>query len=125
MGILIKRHLIHWMAILAILMGVLAPSISQAIAVADTGKGISVEVCTTSGVKMTQVIDASNTDDQQVANEHCPFCLVHGAYVLPINNTLNHAEPQASNIYPQLFYKSPKPLFAWVALPSRAPPTLA
>ena len=125
MRISIKRHLIHWMAIAAILMGALAPSISQAIALSEQGKGISVEVCTTAGSKMTQIISTSGADDQQMANEHCPFCLVHGAYHLPIDNTLNFAEPQAHNIYPQLFYQSPKPLFAWVALPSRAPPTLA
>jgi hypothetical protein len=125
MRISMKRHLIHWMAIAAILMGALAPSISQAIALTEQGKGISVEVCTTVGVKMTQVISTTGADDQQMVNEHCPFCLVHSAYDLPIDNTLNFAEPQAHNIYPQLFYKSPKPLFAWVVLPSRAPPTLA
>jgi len=56
MRISIKRHLIHWMAIAAILMGALAPSISQAIALSEQGKGISVEVCTTTGSKMTQII---------------------------------------------------------------------
>ena len=55
MGILIKRHLIHWMAILAILIGALAPSISQAIAVADTGKGILRDPRGAGGVSSTAI----------------------------------------------------------------------
>jgi hypothetical protein len=77
---------------------------------------------------MTQVIDvsvASDTGESAQANGDCPLCVVHGSYVLPLNLELSFAKPVNSNIYPQLFYQSPKPLFAWVALPSRAPPALA
>jgi hypothetical protein len=128
MGISLKRHLAHWIAIIAVLMSSVAPTVSQAVSLAQHGQGISIEVCTTTGVKMTQVIDvsvASDTGESAQANGDCPLCVVHGSYVLPLNLELSFAKPVNSNIYPQLFYQSPKPLFAWVALPSRAPPALA
>jgi hypothetical protein len=127
MGYLIKRKFIQWIAILAVFTGSLAPSISQAISVVQDGKGFVVEVCTTTGSKMTVTLSVEQGQDQETkkANEHCPFCIVHGAYALPVNGTLSFAKPESHQLYPQLFYQSPKPLFAWVSLPSRAPPTLA
>ena len=122
---LIKQKLIHWIAILAVLMGSVAPSISQAVSVAEHGKGFTVEICTTSGVKMTQVIGDSVDEHETVAADQCPYCLVHSALVLPIDTTLDFSAPQVVNLYPQLFYQSPKPLFAWVKIPSQAPPQLA
>jgi hypothetical protein len=124
MGISYKRYLAHWIAIIAVLMGSVAPTVSQAVSLAQHGQGISIEVCTTAGVKMTQVIDASDADESAQASVQCPLCLVHGNYALPLNHELSFAKPVNNNIYPQLFYQSPKPLFAWVALPSRAPPSL-
>jgi hypothetical protein len=124
MGISFKRHLAHWIAIIAVLMSSVAPTVSQAVSLTQNGQGISIEVCTTTGLKMTQVIDASDADESAQATGHCPLCVVHGNYALPLNHELSFAKPVNSNIYPQLFYQSPKPLFAWVALPSRAPPSL-
>jgi hypothetical protein len=128
MGISLKRHLAHWIAIIAVLMSSLAPTVSQAVSLAQNGQGISMEICTTTGVKMTHVIDlgiTGNTDELPQSGEHCPLCLVHGNYAPPLNHELSFAKPENNSIYPQLFYQSPKPLFAWVALPSRAPPPLA
>ena len=127
MAQLFKRKFIQWIAILAVVTGSLAPSISQAISVAQDGKGFAVEVCTATGSKMTVMLGADHKQDQETkkTNEHCPFCIMHGAYALPVNSTLSFAKPESHHLYPQLFYQSPKPLFAWVSLPSRAPPTLA
>jgi len=127
MKISLKRHLAHWIAIIAVLMSSVAPTVSQAVSLAQHGRGISIEVCTTTGVKLTQVIDAgvaSDADESSQVGGHCPLCMVHGSYVIPLNLELSFAKPVNSNIYPQLFYQSPKPLFAWVALHSRAPPSL-
>jgi hypothetical protein len=124
MGVSLKRYTSHWIAVFAILMSSVAPAVSQAVSLAQNGQGISIEVCTTTGIQMTQVIDASDADEPAQANGHCPLCVVHGNFVLPLNHELSFAKPVNSNIYPQLFYQSPKPLFAWVALPSRAPPSL-
>ena len=124
MGVSLKRYTSHWIAVFAILMSSVAPAVSQAVSLAQNGQGISIEVCTTTGIQTTQVIDASDADEPAQANDHCPLCVVHGNFVLPLNRELSFAKPVNSNIYPQLFYQSPKPLFAWVALPSRAPPSL-
>ncbi len=124
MSNLIKRKFIHLIAILAVLTGSLAPSISQAISVVQDGKGLAVEVCTTTGVKMTVVIADQDSAETTKATEHCPYCVMHGACDLPVNKELSFAQPEAHQLYPQLFYRSPKPLFAWVSLPSRAPPSL-
>ena len=124
MGTSFKRHLSHWIAVFAVVMSSVAPTVSQAVSLAQHGQGISLEVCTTTGVKMTQVIDISDADESAQASVQCPLCVVHGNYALPLNHELSFAKPVNNNIYPQLFYQSPKPLFAWVALPSRAPPAL-
>ena len=124
MGTSFKRHLSHWIAVFAVVMSSVAPTVSQAVSLAQHGQGISLEVCTTTGVKMTQIIDISDADESAQASVQCPLCVVHGNYALPLNHELSFAKPVNNNIYPQLFYQSPKPLFAWVALPSRAPPTL-
>jgi hypothetical protein len=125
MGNLIKRRFVHWIAILAILMGSVAPTISQAVSIAEHGKGFTVEICTTSGQKMVQKIDVGDETNQQSTSESCPYCVMHAALALPINTTLEFAVPKALNLYPQLFYQSPKTLFSWVKLPSQAPPQFA
>ena len=127
MRISFKSHLSHWVAIVAVLMSSLAPTVSQAVSLTQNVQDISIEICTTTGVKMTHVIDLSlsgNADESAQSGGHCPLCVVHGNYVPTLNHELSFAKPVNSNIYPQIFYQSPKPLFAWVALPSRAPPSL-
>ena len=127
MGTSFKRHLAHWIAIVAVLMSSVAPTVSQAVSLTQNDQNISIEICTTTGVKMTHVIDlgiAGNTDELAQSGGHCPLCVIHGNQAPPLNLELSFAKPVNSNIYPQLFYQSPKPLFAWLALPSRAPPVL-
>ena len=126
MRYLIKRQFVHLIAIMAILTGSLAPTISQAMTLNDAYKGFTAEICTTSGVKMTQQMGSTpNSEESKNISNHCPYCLMHGAYALPVNNSLTFAKPESHQLQPQLFYQSPKPLFAWVSLPSRAPPSLA
>ena len=117
-----RRKLVHWIAMLAILMASLAPAISQAVSVEKVGHGFSMEICTTDGVKTSQVIDFSG-EDQVKVSELCPYCLVHVAYDFPINTTLQFSAPQNFALLPKLFYQSPKPLIVWVKPPSAAPPT--
>ena len=126
MRYLIKRQFVHLIAIMAILTGSLAPTISQALTVNNTVTGFTAEICTTSGIKMTQAMGVTeNVDESKNIVNHCPYCLTHGAFALPVNNSLTFAKPEDHQLHPQLFYQSPKPLCAWVSLPSRAPPSLA
>jgi len=123
-----KRRLIHWIAILAVLMSALAPTISQAIALNESGKGFVMQICSASGAKITQVIGDNSSvpaDQSATTDSHCPYCVVQGAYVLPSVATFNFAVPQTVSLYPSLFYQSPKPLFVWGSSPARAPPALS
>ena len=119
----IKRHIIHWFAIIGILMSALAPSISQAMAVSQTGQGIAVEICTVSGQKMVQFI-ADDKNSEATEMKHCPYCTLQASVEIDLNTQLHFAQ-ENEQLFPRLFYQSPKPLFAWLTLPSRAPPQLA
>lgn len=119
---LATKTFIHWMAVLAILMGSLAPSISQA--ASSSNSSFKMEICSADGSKISQVIDVDTEKSLPVGHEHCPYCLVHAISTPAVDTDLEFAKPQSTNLYPQLFYQSPKPLFAWVSLPSRAPPQL-
>lgn len=119
-----KNRLIHWIAAIAIAMSALAPTVSQAISLAKHGQGFSMEICTTSGVKMQIEVQS---DEQEVAgqNQSCPFCLAHAAITPAFNTNLSFGEPESLALLPQLFYQSPKPLAVWVTPPSAAPPVQA
>jgi predicted nucleic acid-binding Zn ribbon protein len=115
-----KSSFVHWMAIVSIAMASLAPAVSQAMA----EQGFKVEVCTVMGTKMVSMADDANTK-QDANQKSCPYCLAHTAYAMPVNTTLNLEQPKLLSLHPQLFYKSPKPLTAWVTPPNQAPPQLA
>jgi len=132
----IKRNstVVHWIAIIAVLMSSLAPSVSQALAVQKSNLNSMDFVCSASGMQMIAAVAvdeiklsaADQSNDQQVLmGDHCPYCALQANYVLPLNNALNFEIPLNLTIYPALFYTSPKPLFAWLTLPSRAPPLIS
>ena len=119
-----KNRLIHWIAVVAIAMSALAPAASQAVSVAKHGQGFSMEICSTSGVKMQ--IDVQD-DNQDVAQQiqSCPYCVAQSAITPAFNTNLKFEAPQTLALQPQLFYQSPKPLGVWVTPPSAAPPVQA
>lgn len=122
----IKRRLTSWIAIFAIAMGSLAPTISQAVSVINHGKGFTVEICTATGQKMVQEIELINEGDQAASSSTCQYCLVNGSFDLPIQYTAyNFKKPEVLALFPQLFYQSPKLRFVWIKLPSQAPPQFA
>ncbi|MDB5823483.1 MAG: hypothetical protein JWR21_2187 [Herminiimonas sp.] len=58
--------------------------------------------------------------------EHCPFCFTHaGSFGLPFVASIVIPALGAATIAPFLFYRAPRPLFAWTAPQSRAPPFLS
>lgn len=118
-----------WLAMLSILFGALAPTVSHAMAAAQPLTE-EVQVCTMAGM-VTVVLSKAQSEKSPVPTQdhmfkHCAYCLVHGgampappvaAFVLPVI-------PQ-SKLYPSLFYRSAAPLFAWTVALSRAPPSIA
>ncbi len=119
-----NSKLIHWIAIFAIFMSALAPSISQALAFKDSNKSFVTELCSVASTKLIHVVvidDQSN--DHLFSTEHCPYCLVQSDFLPTLNTDLNFSLSQNNQLFPHLYYQSPKPLFTWLTLPSRAPPS--
>ncbi|WP_397390662.1 DUF2946 family protein [Polynucleobacter sp.] len=117
------RKLVHWIAALAILLGALAPAVSQALSLANNGQGFVVEICSSNGSKMTQVIGDDETSSSPAMGSHCPYCVVQPIYLLPSICAFEFAAPQSYVARSLSSYQAPQILSAWVRLPSRAPPT--
>ena len=115
--------LVHWIAILAVLMSALAPAVSQALSLANNGQGFVVEICSTNGSKMTQVIGDEDSSSSPAMGGHCPYCVVQPVYLLPIISSFEFSAPQHYVAPSQPDYQTPQILSAWLRLPSRAPPT--
>lgn len=116
------RKLIHWIAALAILLGALAPMVSQALSVSQNGKGFVVEICSANGSKMTQVIGDDESSAPAVMDGHCPYCVVQPIYLLPSFCAFEFATPQSYSASSLASYQTLQIQSAWVRLPSRAPP---
>jgi hypothetical protein len=123
-----KRRMTAWIAIFAILLAALAPSISQAVNVARGSSANWIEICTASGFKLAKISGTQDPGSQTPGHDgthfkRCPFCCPHaGSAGLP--PSVNLALPSADGALslPSLFYQSPQPLFTWAAAQSRAPP---
>jgi hypothetical protein len=134
-----RRRLGIWIACFAILMNALAPSISHAMALMN-GTASLVEVCTVDGTRYVSTDVAADPDVHvQAASlpgkatvdlvhdmQHCPFCYTHAAsFALPVAFAVPLAITAGHDVFPPLFYQSPKPLFSWSRPHPRGPPSLS
>lgn len=118
-----------WLFAVLMLLGGLAPAISQALMAQRLAQGLpfAAELCSTSAAQA----DASRTaptDDQALhAGAHCPACLIqaHAPGLPPAEMAPLPLQATASQAVPSLFLRAPRPLFAWSPLSARAPPSLA
>ena len=117
------RKFVHWIAALAILLGALAPAVSQALSLANSGQGFVVEICSSKGNKMTQVIGDDETSSSPAMGSHCPYCVVQPIYLLPSISAFEFAAPVSYVAKAQPVYQAHRTSSAWLQLPSRAPPT--
>lgn len=124
---LAKHRLLHaWIALLAILFGLLAPNISYALAGAG-GNANMVEMCTASGMQLVE-LPASGSGKQPAmhAMSHCAFCSSHAtAPALPTPSLAALTLSGWRTVYPELFYSAPRLLHAWSASAPRGPPRAA
>ncbi|MEI7427200.1 MAG: DUF2946 domain-containing protein [Betaproteobacteria bacterium] len=121
-----NSKLIHWIAILGILMSILSPSISHAIVFKDSSKSINLEICSATDTKLIhKVVIDDQLNDYQFSAKHCPYCVAQSDFLPAFNTDLNFSLSQSNQLFPQLYYQSPKLLFAWLTLPSRAPPQIS
>jgi hypothetical protein len=123
---------ISFVALLAMVMVVFAPTISKVVASERVGSDL-VEVCTVEGMKwvsiseIQQASSASQQHEPASAHDHggdCPYCSLQTTKFLSVASQSFATAPLVS-LLPPLFYKTSKPLFAWAHARSRAPPHIS
>lgn len=126
----LTRRLAAWIACFAILLAVLAPSISQAVHIKKGAEPIG-EICSMTGSKMVKAETGSGSPTSSMPAEkglhfdHCPFCFTHaGSFVILPSEGFALPAETGTQLMPSLYYHAPRPLFIWAAAHSRAPPSL-
>lgn len=121
-----------FIALVAMVMVVFAPTISKVVAAERVDSNL-VEVCTVEGTKWVAVAELGQVDSsahqQEPSSLHdhggdCPYCNLQSTKFLSVASPSFAATPVVSFL-PSLFYQAPKPLFAWAHSRSRAPPLSA
>lgn len=125
----IRHQAFVWLALLGVLFGTLAPTVSHAMA-ADHPATIEMQICSSAGT-MTMTValddgDAPATPGAMGPFEHCPYCSQHANFpaLLPEPQAIVHL-PVSQADYPSRFYQSATPLFTWSASTPRGPPAHA
>ena len=123
------RKAVSWLACAAVLLSALMPSLSHALAPKRLSPFL-VEICSASGSKAMSAMQSSFDADADSGSvpghgEDCSYCRVQSD--MPVLPIVAHVIEQTSSTapFPTLFYRSPSPLFQWVASNPRAPPVLA
>ncbi len=121
-----------FIALLAMVMLALAPTVSKVIAAERIDSNL-VEVCTTEGTKWLSASElgqaASAGHDQGPSSLHdhggdCPYCNLQTTKFLS-SVVQSCVATKSVALLPSLFYQAPKPLFAWALQPARAPPHIS
>lgn len=128
----LRQRLFAWLAAFAMMLGALAPALSQAMTREGGGW---IELCSAAGTHRV-LLDAAtyaayaepgSQDDsgqREIGLDACPYCLAHaGSVGLPPQPADTLATPRPAEHFPPLFYRAPQPLFAWTAASPRAPPS--
>ncbi len=117
-----------WVAILAVLLAALAPTVSRALAGGGGAPAGWVEVCGALGVQWVQLGDDATPDkpdDGRAGGGHCPYCASHAcSFLYPPTASFSLTLPVTASLHPLLHGAAPRPLFAWAATRSRAPPAV-
>jgi hypothetical protein len=122
-----------WIACLAILFNAFAPIVSHAGELRGGARAaVEMEVCTALGMQMMPVPMGAEQSRDPVRSQlhksinHCGYCVAHAAsHSLPPPLTAFFAAAAGRDVFPPLYYHSPRPLFPWSLAQPRAPPALA
>ncbi len=127
----LQRRFTAWVALLALVLGALAPTVTQAMVV-DSDRADWLEVCGVSGMVWVKA-DTGEVRDQSPdgstpmsdASQHCPWCTLHGgAAGLPVVALQLDLPPRLTDL-PPAFYRAPLATTVWAPAQSRAPPFAA
>lgn len=121
-------RVVFWLALVAVLLGALAPTVSRALAAAHDSGAILIEVCSSNGPRWVPAFpelsttDSSNGQESTSFLDHCPFCLLIADRLGPPPATFKHFLNAESGLAPSdvqaLFFPDALPV---QALP-RGPP---
>jgi hypothetical protein len=123
---------ISFVALVAMVMVVFAPTVSKVVAAERVSSNL-VEVCTVEGMKWVSVSEiqqngsAGQQHEPASAHDHggdCPYCNLQTTKFLSVASQ-SFATTSVVSLLPPLFYKASKPLFAWAHSRSRAPPHIS
>ncbi len=119
-----SRQLTLRIALFAMLMAALMPTLSHALQAG--GSKAWIEVCTVVGAKWVTP-ENSNPDEQAPASmasmDHCPYCSTQGQLrALTLSLTLASASSALQFDVPRLFLLAPLTHHAWARALPRAPP---
>jgi hypothetical protein len=118
------RTRIAWLALAAMLMSVLAPGISSAMAL-GTAPEIWGEVCRAEGTAAPETTPGAPSG-HGAGMADCPYCLPQGgAPALPSQARAFAAPADAGRTSPRLFLLAPTASWQWLAAQPRAPPIRA
>ena len=121
---LLRSPLAVWLAVLLVIFGALAPTLSHALVLARNDVSpMMMALCTSTGTGLHEVADTASTDapdgPQSAASlAHCPFCLLATDRAAPPPHVLLHlfavlGEPGAPTV---------RQAFSFVIPPALAPP---
>lgn len=124
-----RRRIAAGIALLAMLLAALSPTITSALAAASDQHVRWTAVCTADGARLVPV--PTDADGVPVAPnghaiDHCPFCAPHGAVMaLPPPAAVTVPLAAGALPVPPLFLFAPRPHFMWATAQPRAPPAVS
>lgn len=128
----LHRRLTAWVALFALVLGALAPTVTQAM-VAAGDRGDWLQVCSVSGMVWVKA-DTGEVSQQQpdgsapadsATSQHCAWCTLHGgAAGLPVVQMQPDLPTRLTGL-PPAFFLAPSVASIWAPAQSRAPPFAA
>jgi Protein of unknown function (DUF2946) len=124
----LHRRITAWLAMLALVLGALAPTVAQAMVVGGE-RADWLEICSVSGMAWVKV-DTGEVRDQQpdggapagAASQHCAWCTLHGGVSgLPTVSPVPVMAARLTDL-PPAFYLAPMAASVWMPALSRGPP---
>lgn len=114
-----------WLALAAMLMSVLAPTVSQAIA-AGAPAAYYGEICSVDGQQPApSARGAQGSGSASHAHEQCPYCSFHGGHGVPPAAATATIPPQSDQLRCFAALHPVPSASAWPAAQPRAPPARA
>ena len=120
----VTRQLSLWLAIVAVLMGALAPSVSMALGGKGANNAAWAEICTSSGFQpVAPSGEPAVPDSAHLLFEHCPYCTLHTPTLGMPPAALSFVLPAAAGeLLPALFLVGPAKPHNWTNAHPRGPP---